>query len=429
MLTRTPHTHGLDAAALLAPLAPFAHIGLAVSGGPDSLALMLLAADWAQAAGKRLTVYTVDHGLRPEAPAECDMVAEIAAELGLACRKLAWTGPKPDTGVQAAARLARYRLIGAAMQADGAEILVTAHHVDDQAETVLMRLAHGSGISGLSGMALFGAFEGVRLCRPLLGVERAHLRDLVREAGLTAAADPSNADEHYERVRWRHVLPGLAREGLDAERLASFAARMARADMALMQATDAAVADLVFTDRFGTITFSFSGWADLPEEIGLRLLDRTVTFAGGGAARYRLSLIEATAAGLRASAPDHAATLGGAALMRNDDQVLVFRELGRMPFVDAVLPESGASMVFDGRFRISCATDRDAGLVLSTAGQSLTRAEAEALCGPIGVPMRAVAVAPALRDAKGELVVLGAGTGGGIAIEGLFGTNPGGKRQ
>ena len=378
--------------------------------------------------GKQLTVYTVDHGLRPEAPAECDMVAETAAAFGLACRKLAWTGPKPETGVQAAARLARYRLIGAAMQEDGAEILVTAHHVDDQAETVMMRLAHGSGLSGLSGMALFGEVDGVRLCRPLLGVERAHLRDLVREAGLTAAADPSNTDEHYERVRWRHILPGLAKDGLDAERLAGFAARMARADAALTQVTDAAVTDLACIDRFGVIRIPFTLWADLPEEIGLRLLDRAVRFAGG-ATRYRLSLIESTGTALRVSAPGHAATLGGAAVVRTDGQVLVFREIGRMPPADVVLPESGASMIFDGRFKISCTAGRDAGLVLSAAGESLTRAEAEALCGPIGVPMRAIAAAPALRTADGRLVALGTGSGGGVEIEDLFGTNPGGKRQ
>ena len=165
MLTRAPVVHGLDAAALFAPLEPFATIGLAVSGGPDSLALMLLAAGWAEAHGKQVIVYTVDHGLRPEAPAECEMVEREAARLGLTCRTLAWVGDKPQTGVQAAARLARYRLIGAAMRKDGAEILVTAHHIDDQAETILMRLAHGSGISGLAGMALFGEVEGVRLCR------------------------------------------------------------------------------------------------------------------------------------------------------------------------------------------------------------------------------------------------------------------------
>lgn len=430
--TEALRTHGLDPAALFAPLLPFSRIGLAVSGGPDSLALMLLATGWAEANDKRLTVYTVDHGLRPEAPAECEMVAHEAEKLGLSCHALAWTGAKPETGVQAAARLARYRLIGDAMRADGTEILVTAHHIDDQAETVLMRLAHGSGVNGLAGMALFGEVEGVRLCRPLLAVEPVHLRDVVREAGITAAADPSNTDEHYERVRWRHVLPGLAKQGLDPERLASFAMRMARADAALAYAAETAFENLVEIDRFGVVRFAFSGWADLPEEIGLRLLERTLDWAGGGTG-FKLSQIEAAGAALRLSAPGHAATLCGAALTRVGQSVEIFREIGRMPETAPVLLESGAGVIFDGRFKISCAQTGPTGLVLAPAGAALTRAEAEALAGPIGVPMRAIAAAPAVRDGGGRLVAIGAmtatGTGAGIGIEVLQPAKPASMRQ
>ena len=424
--------HGLDPAALFSPLLPFSRIGLAVSGGPDSLALMLLAAGWAKANGKMLIVYTVDHGLRPEAPAECDMVAHEAEKLGLPCRKLAWTGTKPETGVQAAARLARYRLIGDAMRVDGTEILVTAHHIDDQAETVLMRMAHGSGVGGLAGMALFGTVEGVRLCRPLLAVERMHLRDVVREAGITAAADPSNTDEHYERVRWRHVLPGLAKEGLDPERLATLATRMARADAALASATDEACDKLVEFDRFGVASLAFADWDGLPEEIGLRLLERVLAWAGGGTG-FKLSQIETAGAALRTSATGHAATLCGAALTRAGETVQIFREIGRMVETAPVLLESGASMIFDGRFKISCAETGQAGFVLAPAGEALTRAEAEALAGPIGVPMRAVAAAPALRDGDGRLVAIGAisaaGASAGIGIEVLRPAKPAIARQ
>ena len=417
---------------LFAPLLPFSRIGLAVSGGPDSLGLMLLAAGWAEVNGKRLTVYTVNHGLRPEAPAECDMVAHEAEKLGLPCRKLAWTGTKPDTGVQAAARLARYKLIGDAMRADGTQILVTAHHIDDQAETVLMRMAHGSGLNGLAGMALFGAVEGVRLCRPLLAVERAHLRDVVREAGITAAADPSNTDEHYERVRWRHVLPGLSREGLDPERLAQLATRMARADAALVFAAGEAFDRLAGIDRFGVLSFAHADWADLPEEIGLRVFERAVTWAGGGTG-FKLSQIEAADAALRGSTSGHAATLCGAALVRAGETVQVFREIGRMPEAGPVPLQSGASVIFDGRFKISCSANMRPGYVLTAAGPALTRAEAEALAGPIGVPMRAIAAAPVIRDGDGRLVAIGAmtaaETGAGIGIEVLQPEKPAAARQ
>src|SRR5690606_11025992 len=129
-------------------------LALAVSGGADSLALMLLAHQHARATGAlhRFVVYSVDHGLRLEASDEVAFVLREAGRLGFVARGLRWDGPKPATGIQEAARKARYRLFADAMLRDGAEALVTAHHMGDQAETVLMRLAHGSGIEGLRGM-------------------------------------------------------------------------------------------------------------------------------------------------------------------------------------------------------------------------------------------------------------------------------------
>ena len=210
----------IDLARLFGPLGEAKGIGLAVSGGADSLALMLLAARWRDAtpAAPPLFVYSVDHGLRPEAAGEVAFVLAEAAKLGLPARALHWEGEKPATGVSEAARAARYRLIGDAMRRDGADVLVTAHHLDDQAETVLMRLAHGSGLAGLRGMAPLAEVEGVTVARPLLGISRAELAALVAEAGLSPVADPSNADPHYERIRWRQAMPQLAALGLDAGR-------------------------------------------------------------------------------------------------------------------------------------------------------------------------------------------------------------------
>src|SRR5690606_3666746 len=141
--------NGLDPTQLFAPVANEKTIGLAISGGADSLALMLLHAAWADPGKPTAIVYTLDHGLRPEARGEAEMVVREAERLGLQARLISWTGEKPSTGRQEAARAARYRLIGEAMGEDGARVLLTAHHRRDQAETVLMRLAHGSGVSGL----------------------------------------------------------------------------------------------------------------------------------------------------------------------------------------------------------------------------------------------------------------------------------------
>jgi len=419
--------HGFEVKKLFAPLMAFDRIGLAVSGGPDSLGLMLLAAGWAGTEGKTLVVYTVNHGLRPEAAAECALVAVEAQRLGLVCRMLAWDGTKPASGIQAAARAARYRLIGAAMREDGSQILVTAHHRNDQAETILMRMAHGSGVSGLCGMTLFGEVEGVRLCRPMLGVEPARLRDIVRDAGLIAVADPSNMDEHYERVRWRHTLPILAREGLDAERLASLAKRMARADAALDRAAGEAIGRLASVDRFGVVSIPHGDLFALAEEIGLRLIDRMVGWAGGGSEPCRLGTLESAYEALAAAAPGHATTLGGAAMVRDKDTVLAFRELGRMPAPAAISLESAGNMAFDGRFTIAC-SGSGAGLSVSAAGEEVTRAAAEALAGPIAAPMRAVASAPALRDRDGRLVGIGVGTyeigNARVSIAASFGSKP-----
>jgi tRNA(Ile)-lysidine synthase len=225
---------------LFAAVAGEAAIGLAVSGGADSLALMVLAQRWAsgQAGAPQIFVYSVDHGLRPEAAGEVAMAIAAAAKLGLSARGLAWSDAKPATGVQEAARIARYRLMGAAMAEDGARVLLTAHHLQDQAETVLMRMAHGSGLEGLRGMAVMADVEGVCVHRPLLGLDPKLLRAVVDEAGLVPVEDPSNADPHYERVRWRQVMPQLAALGLDAGMVAQLADRIGEADAAIAQIAD-----------------------------------------------------------------------------------------------------------------------------------------------------------------------------------------------
>jgi tRNA(Ile)-lysidine synthase len=286
---------GLDPAALLKPLASYDKVGLAVSGGPDSLALMLLAAQWAanDSAAPSFIIYSVDHRLRPEAAAEVAMVLREATRLGLPARALRWDGTKPATGIQQAARSARYRLIRQAMAHDGAEVLVTAHHMVDQAETVLMRLAHGSGIEGLRGMDNVADIDGLRIVRPLLGVDPADLRALVSEAGLTAASDPSNFDEDYERVRWRRMLPQLAALGIDSRRLSQFAERMADADLALDALATAAFATAMLSDDPPSVTLSRAELAALPRAVAVRVISRALDRIGASQKLPALAAVEA----------------------------------------------------------------------------------------------------------------------------------------
>jgi tRNA(Ile)-lysidine synthase len=294
----------LDLPALFAPAAAAGTNGLAVSGGPDSLALLFLAQRWAhERGGPRLIVYTVDHGLRTEAAEEVRFVCGVAASLGLAARVLRWDGAKPTSGVQAAARAARYRLMGAAMRADGAELLLTAHHRDDQAETVLMRLAHGSGLEGLRGMDQMSEVEGVRVFRPLLPVPRAKLAAIVAGAGLTPVTDPGNADPHYERARWRAALPQLAGLGLDADALGTLARRAGEADAALTFWAEREWAHLVSVDALGAACVSAAALTALPKALGIKLLGRLVEAAGGGRRPHVLGAIERLHAALAADAP------------------------------------------------------------------------------------------------------------------------------
>jgi tRNA(Ile)-lysidine synthase len=259
-------------------------IVLAVSGGPDSIALMWLAARWRRALtrGPRLIAVTVDHGLRPQAAREAREVKNLAKHLDLPHRTLRWHGAKPKTGVPAAARAARYRLLAQAARASGATHILTAHTRDDQAETVLMRMLRGSGIAGLAAMARESEREGVWLARPLLEVPKSQLVATLKKAKIAFADDPTNRDTNYTRPRLRALMPALAAEGGNAKNLARLASRLARANAALELLVDAAERYLVLRDgddaaRFGVEAAAFAG---LPEEIRLRLLMRAIDRVG-----------------------------------------------------------------------------------------------------------------------------------------------------
>jgi tRNA(Ile)-lysidine synthase len=307
-----PGLEEIDIAGLFAPVADADRLGLAVSGGPDSLALMLLAAEWARAGARPdLVVYSVDHGLRPAAVGEVAMVLGEASRLGLSARGLRWEGGKPETGIQAAARKARYGLLAQAMREDGADYVLTAHHLGDQAETILMRLAHGSGIEGLRGMDRFIEVEGCRVFRPLLGLEPQQLGQVVEAAGLTPAADPSNVDRHYERVRWRQMMPALEELGIDLHRLGDFAGRMADADALIASEAERAFAALVHLGPGGDAELPHAGITALNRAVAVRLLGRVLRVVGGDRKPHALGALEFLHGKLTLRAPLRASTLHG----------------------------------------------------------------------------------------------------------------------
>lgn len=403
MLTRAAgHLAGLDPAMLFAPVSGHKKVGLAISGGPDSLALMVLYAAWRGAAkAPEVMVYTVDHGLRAEAAQEAELVRRLAIERGFAVRVLQWSGEKPRTGIPAAARAARYRLMGAAMKEDGAGVLLTAHHLDDQAETVLMRLAHGSGAKGLGAMRPMADVEGVNVFRPLLGVTKERLRAIVIAHGLEAAEDPTNTDLNYERARWRAMRPGLEQAGLTPERLAQFAERMQRLDrLATQIAEDVWRAD-VRVDDFGIIHIAASVFGSVPEEAGLRVLWRALRRAGGGQ-RGDLSAVEMLHGKLARGAADAPVTLMGAVIVPGPEHVLVYREAGRKGLPQG-RAEAGSITIWDGRFTIQTAVP-----VEIAPARSITRQLFSELTGSApDVPVAALRAAPLVTDMEGRILALG----------------------
>jgi len=262
---------------------------LAVSGGPDSVALMWLAARWRNALsrGPRLVAVTVDHGLRQEAAREARDVKRLARTLGLAHRTMRWTGAKPKSGIPAAARAARYQLLASAARRCGASHVLTAHTRDDQAETLLMRLLRGSGIGGLAAMARESQREGVFIARPFLNISKSQLIATLEKARIGFADDPTNRDPGFTRPRIRKVIEGLAVEGGDARNLARLASRLARANAAIEVLVDGAARYLALKDAAATsqtptlrpskgVSFDAASFANLAEEIRLRLLLRAI---------------------------------------------------------------------------------------------------------------------------------------------------------
>lgn len=322
---------------LFADLADRPVLILAVSGGPDSTALLMLAARWRKSLrrGPKLVAVTVDHGLRAEARREATAVKRLARRWGVPHRTLRWSGRKPAAGLQQAARLARYRLLADAARRARARDVLTAHTLDDQAETVLIRLTRGSGLSGLAAMARVApmpAAGDIALVRPLLDLPKARLVATLRRAGIAYADDPSNRDPRFTRARLRAAMPALEREGLTAERLVLLARRLRRADAALEAATATAWAALAteHSSPAGRIEIPAGSYAELPEDVALRLLGRAVA-AVGDEGPVELGKLEALYAGLAVSsgAARFRRTLAGAVVTRAGDRLTVERAPAR----------------------------------------------------------------------------------------------------
>ena len=417
--------------ALFAPLATFPVIVVAVSGGPDSTALLHLVQGWTgtedRAAGSVVAV-TVDHGLRPESAIEAEDVARQARSLGIEHRIVRWEGPAPATGLQAAARVARYRLLGKvagekAAAFGGPAAIITAHTADDQAETLIMRLARGSGVDGLASISPHSRLpvassdtdvgpDRCAVLRPLLGVPRRRLLATLAARAITYADDPSNRDRRFERVRVREALGvleglGLTREALQrsVERLQSAREVLERAADELQSKAVASIGGLVYEIDLAALSAA-------PKETAVRVVRRVLRRAGGGAPPADLGAVELAAGRLVEGTNLPAFTLGGCIVevSRADRDQRGIARIYREPDRDGGLPVirlfPGAAALWDERFHVAVTDVAPHGVEVGPLGDDWLPlvADLPALAA-LHLPHAAARGAPAFR-AEGRLVAV-----------------------
>jgi tRNA(Ile)-lysidine synthase len=341
----------IDIAELMAPLGPFERppsVAVAVSGGSDSMGLGLLLAEWVTAQSGRLHVLTVDHGLRPEAAGECAQVAQIFAAIpGCSAHILKWDGEKPASGIQAAARKARYRLLTDWCRARGVLHRAIAHTADDQAETLAMRGAHRSGVAGLAGMAAVRPADGVRLLRPLLSVRRETIRAWLQARGQGWLDDPSNEATKFERVRVRQDLSSDQKE-----RALELAAQLGSARDEFEHAAARLLCEAGQAHEAGYVSIDLDALLDVDSETRNTAL-RQVMLAVSGA-DYAPDLDDVLVS-LGTTGQVTPRTLGGCFIQNLKGRFHVFREAAGIGAPIPVVP--GWTGPWDNRFDLQVSKD------------------------------------------------------------------------
>lgn len=351
------------------------HYALAVSGGADSMALVVLASQAARLKNApQFTVLSVDHGLRSAAKDEVKQVAQWCRQLGLPHHALKVTAKIKSTGVQEAARQQRYHLMAVWCRQHKAEALVLAHHQQDQAETVLMRLAHQSGINGLAGMAarqkLHLEGEQVTLLRPFLSQPPESLRAVLHKAGQAWLEDPSNVDVKFERVRTRQALPGLANIGLSVAALADFAGKMQNLRASLdRQAIDWLGGHACWTP-LGYIDMDAAAFLALEGLMRQRILAALLRHMGGQIYAPKRRRLDALVGRLQDS-PSGASTLGGCLVRWRGGRLMLGREQAALSPQAWLKSGKSGRQLWDGRFFVSLSPQKAAaGVFVAPLGKT-----------------------------------------------------------
>ncbi|WP_286192206.1 tRNA lysidine(34) synthetase TilS [Roseomonas genomospecies 6] len=379
-------------------------LAVGVSGGADSLGLALLAQRWAAARGGALLALIVDHGLRAESAAEAARVGGWLQARGIPHAILRWEGEKPATGIQAAARAARHRLLAERCRDEGILHLALAHHRDDQAETVLLRFARGSGIDGLAGMAPVRAAGAVRVIRPLLDLPRDRLAATCRAFGQDWIEDPSNRNPLFARARLRAAGEALAAEGLDPLRLADVARRAARARNALESATAALLAEAAEIHPEGWLRLDPKPLLEAPEEIALRALVRCIAATGGAPYPPKDEAAERLY-GEIGGGMFQGRTLGGCRILPRRGRLVIARE--PVGVTERLSLTPGGEVWWDRRFAVRLAAGQGGAVTVAKLGRDgwRTALAAGPDSGRIGLPEPVRETLPALWDGNGLAAV------------------------
>lgn len=321
-------------------------LAVAVSGGSDSTALLLLSFEWAKRNQVVLRAVSVDHGLRDAAKEELKLVSSLCRELGVSHDILRWRDWDKRGNLMDEARKARQNLIADFARNDGIAHILLGHTLDDQAETLLMRLARGSGIDGLSGMFPRREYLAVTWLRPLLPFSRAGLRDFLLSQDVPWSDDPTNDDLRFDRVKMRKALALLAPLGIDIEGLAETASRMQLAREALEIATQTAAQDLAEISPAGDVLLKRAGLLALPDEIKLRLLSHCLKYVSSSTYRPRLMALKTLT---KAIGTGGSHTLMGCLVTTPEDGMVHF---GREPNAVAN-SQSDPADLWDNRWRLT----------------------------------------------------------------------------
>ncbi len=325
------------------PAEPPSRLGVAVSGGGDSIALLHILTRCFEPGQVALFAATVDHGLRPEAASEAAFVADFCASLGLPHTTLRWRDSAATGNLQDQARRARYDLMAEWAKSQQIATLALGHTANDQAETVLMRLARASGVTGLAAMPVRRCLHGITLLRPMLDVSRADLRDYLVRADVAWVDDPSNDDETFDRIKARRALKALSDLGVTVQGLTQVARNMAQARDALDWYSFLAAREVAQVSG-GDLVLDLRKFRTLPEEIARRLMVQAIHWISGSEYPPRRAAMEGFLTSIRQG---RSATLNGCRAVRFDGAVCVFREYNAVRSLCSAPDE-----IWDGRWRL-----------------------------------------------------------------------------